>query len=404
MLLHYQRNFLLGVFLLSPLLLFGQKKKYCTKDFKKMEGDVIIKYKMIFEDDISEISKKDPHFVDERIIYFNSSTLVSKLSYTDVRAQYMERLTYMDFLSERTYYLNSYRNKNKGDGFYVRFNDPYKKAVRVEGNEKYIAGYECKKYEVIVHGEKKYMYTTEAFGLKYTQNYITEGIEFCMELPRYSKKYGHYRLVADEVTFTTLSKTVYDLDFYDILPKEEYMIERKSIKNKSLIVQNHANEKLIGSKAPTFKSTTIDHNTVNSKSYNGKVVVYNFWSLKNKGSVQEVMKLNELYEKYKNNPNVVFLSLALDKEVALQEFNNLYNFKYQIVDNAGEYINKFKVSLYPTNVVVDKNGNYINYTVGYKKDIVDRLSSSIELALHPESVNNDITNHKVKPKENQLLK
>ncbi|WP_281615687.1 TlpA disulfide reductase family protein [Flammeovirga sp. SubArs3] len=377
----------LGLLFFS-LISNAQESEHMTEAFQKMKGDVVIQYRKVFDHDISNLKKNDPNFTSERVVYFNRKKLVSKLTYVNPKSAYLESLTYVDFKREQVYYLKKYRQTKSGAGYYQSFSEDekLKPATLIEGESKEIAGYNCKKYEVIIKGEKKYLYTTEKFGLKNVQNFDIDGIEFFMELPKYSKRYGHYKLVAEKVIFTNLDNTAYNIEDYYVISKEEFKKKEQESKDRAAQIKDKAKNDFLGNKAPDIRCSTTDFDKVKTKDYRGKVIVYNFWFSTCKSCIMEVPKLNELYNKYKDNSDVIFLALSLDPAYKIEKFNRKYNFQYPQVEEARELAHKFEVALYPTNIVIDKDGNYINYTIGYKKDIVDRLSYSIDKALAKEYI------------------
>ncbi len=57
---------------------------------------------------------------------------------------------------------------------------------------------------------------------------------------------------------------------------------------------------------------------------------------------------------------MVFLSLALDSKAELESFLQKKDFEYKVVPNQKEFIEKkLNLHIYPTHLIVDKNGTII---------------------------------------------
>jgi len=95
--------------------------------------------------------------------------------------------------------------------------------------------------------------------------------------------------------------------------------------------------------------------------------VLNFWFLGCPPCIAEVPELNKLVAEFKDK-NVVFLALALDDEKALRSFLKEKEFKYQVVPNASDIImGKYEVSIFPTHIILDAEGNIVSELIGNKR-------------------------------------
>jgi thiol-disulfide isomerase/thioredoxin len=103
----------------------------------------------------------------------------------------------------------------------------------------------------------------------------------------------------------------------------------------------------------------------NQKDLVGKVVVLNFWFINCPPCRREMPELNELVEHYKAEKDVVFLAVALDMRYAIQEFLKTSPFNYNIIDNGRFIAGKYGINLFPTHVVVDRQGKILFHTSGY---------------------------------------
>jgi len=167
--------------------------------------------------------------------------------------------------------------------------------------------------------------------------------------------------------------------------KLQYMQLRKATEEeKKMMPQMPVQENsfdLIGKSAPDFKMIDLNGNTIVSENTKGKVVVLNFWFTTCKPCVSEIPELNEVYEEYKNNTNVIFASITFNKRKKVDKFLKKYTIKYPVISDARDICDLFKVTGYPTNIVIDKNGNYFDYISGGFPQIGNQISNSIQNAL-----------------------
>ena len=164
-----------------------------------------------------------------------------------------------------------------------------------------------------------------------------------------------------------------------------YMQMRKATEEekKEMEVRPNSSE-IIGKRAPDFKMTDLNGNEISSETTKGKVVVLNFWFVSCKPCIAEIPELNEVYKTYKNNSDVVFASITFDKKEKVNVFLEKYPLQYPVVSDAKEICTLFNTSGYPTNLVIDKNGNFYDYISGGFPEIGHQISNSIQSALEGE--------------------
>jgi len=83
----------------------------------------------------------------------------------------------------------------------------------------------------------------------------------------------------------------------------------------------------------------------------------------------------------KNNKNVVFASITFDSEDVVSTFLKKYPLKYPVVANSMGIIIDFGINSYPTNIIIDKEGNYANIISGGFPEIGKAIENSIEKVL-----------------------
>lgn len=151
--------------------------------------------------------------------------------------------------------------------------------------------------------------------------------------------------------------------------------------NKIDILRKEHNEwrkKIIGTPAPKFEIYDMNKKLINSENTQGKVVFLNFWFTRCAPCIKEIPNLNKIYQKYKNHPEVVFISVCKDDEEKTLKFTEKHPIDMPISVISQKSIDAFNVFGYPTNIIIDKNGNYKKYehmiNENFEKYIQEALS------------------------------
>lgn len=113
-----------------------------------------------------------------------------------------------------------------------------------------------------------------------------------------------------------------------------------------------------GEKFPIIDLKAIDGQQYNNESLKGKITVIKTWFIACKPCIAEMPELNKFVYKYRNNNDIQFLSLATDTRTSLDDFLNKRSFDYVVFPEQKELVeDRLKLRLYPTHLVIDKNGN-----------------------------------------------
>jgi thiol-disulfide isomerase/thioredoxin len=132
-----------------------------------------------------------------------------------------------------------------------------------------------------------------------------------------------------------------------------------------------------GESIKPFKIKDITGKKVDVKDWAGKTIVLNFWFVACVPCRSEMPGLNKIVEKYANNPNVIFIGIALDEDDAIENFIKLQPFNYRLVSGGRYYADKFNIKIYPTNVVVNKEGKVIFHSTGVARNTPDWIEKTI---------------------------
>lgn len=191
-------------------------------------------------------------------------------------------------------------------------------------------------------------------------------------------------------------------DFMDLISTGDWTIHQKNDKKGKSFIQlvkntpeqkkrmleimpkvgeNSSASEIEGTLAPDFIFTDVDGNIIYSQKLKGKVIVFNFWFATCPPCIKEIPELNTIYEKYKNNTDIVFASLTFESKKKIDAFEKKYPISYPVVSAPKSEISKFKVSGYPTNLIIGKDGKFSFYRTGGFPGIGKVIEVSIEKAL-----------------------
>ena len=186
---------------------------------------------------------------------------------------------------------------------------------------------------------------------------------------------GNYGIKIGKRTSTDMEFLIFELSAAERTKRmESYPLPRETTNFKT------------GNKLPNFRFTDLKGTRYNLKELTGKVIVLNFWFINCGPCRQEIPDLNKLVLKYKDNPNVVFLAVALDSRADVKEFLKKTPFLYNIKENGSYLTESYGVKGYPTHVVLDQNAIIKFHTAGLAINTIYWIDKTIEGALNqPEA-------------------
>lgn len=123
-----------------------------------------------------------------------------------------------------------------------------------------------------------------------------------------------------------------------------------------------------GKPLPGFHFVDLNGNVYNSETCKGKLLVLNFWFIGCTACQREMPFLNKLVASYKNRNDVLFVSIVPDKEKQLKLFLNKTPFAYAIIPDKSLYVrDTLNIQMFPTQMIVDKNGLITKVPEDYKQ-------------------------------------
>jgi len=139
--------------------------------------------------------------------------------------------------------------------------------------------------------------------------------------------------------------------------------------------------KLVGSKLPDCEFETIDGRKIDAETTAGKIVILNFCNVNDSVSTTGIATLNKVSQKYKNNPDVVFLVFISDNKEKVKETLGGAEPDCSIIANATIYEEILGIYKYPTQLIVNKKGIITKMIVGgdgnYEKPMLGKSMADL---------------------------
>ena len=141
-----------------------------------------------------------------------------------------------------------------------------------------------------------------------------------------------------------------------------------------------------GSESPMFIGQTIENQPINYAQLKGKkVVVLDFWSIYCASCIEEMPKLVDIYNEFRDK-GLVVIGVNLDSFGThrvvkfMQGMDTKINFPV-IIDKTRQVAQSFNAMVLPTTLVIDVTGKIRFYHVGYKQGDEKHLRSVIAQAV-----------------------
>jgi thiol-disulfide isomerase/thioredoxin len=141
-----------------------------------------------------------------------------------------------------------------------------------------------------------------------------------------------------------------------------FRLDKKAVVEiRNTIIRSSSNSfehfKLEGKHFPIFNFTDLKGEIFNNENTKGKFVILKCWFIGCHSCIAEFPELNNLVEKYQNRDDILFISLALDSKVNLDQFLINKPFKFVVIPSQTDYItHTLNISQFPTLFIINKNG------------------------------------------------
>jgi thiol-disulfide isomerase/thioredoxin len=168
-------------------------------------------------------------------------------------------------------------------------------------------------------------------------------------------------------------KTSGSLDGYDDY-LERVLAGDRETRRERILAERHENPET----PPAFELSDIEGNSIDSGIMDGRVVAINFWGKWCGPCVAEMPDIQELYEKYMDDEDVLVLTINNDPILSeLIEWMDEHEYTFPTLRDDG-YIPTAGVSVFPTTWFLDRSGSIVYTQRGYTSELVEEFSWRIE--------------------------
>ena len=148
---------------------------------------------------------------------------------------------------------------------------------------------------------------------------------------------------------------------------------------------------LLSKKVPDFKFVDLDGRPITHQTIAGKIAVLDFWATWCEPCRANFPKLQAVYEKYKDNPKVVFLAISVDdQKVDNKAIGKLLNDLAVTIPSGRDSDNvasgAFKFYGIPSSFIIDANGIVQDYEGGANPNLATTLPEKIEKLMAGENI------------------
>src|SRR5690606_21921924 len=163
----------------------------------------------------------------------------------------------------------------------------------------------------------------------------------------------------------------YDLQFKKLQTQVRLnQLDKRGSDSVIFLLDKELEDCIVGKELPTISLVGRSGKVYTNESLKGKIVIFNFWSINCVPCLMEIPVLNRLHQTYKDNPEVIFISILYDNEENLVKFTEggwtKRRVAYEVVPDSKLLMKStFKlVRAYPTNLFVDREGKVFMKTSG----------------------------------------
>jgi peroxiredoxin len=142
-------------------------------------------------------------------------------------------------------------------------------------------------------------------------------------------------------------------NYEEIEKNEQLALERERAEGEAHV--RKLKSQLKGQFAPDFELNLLDGKKSKLSDYRGKTVVLSFFFVNCPACLVEIPSLNHIQEMY-GEDKVAVLSLGTDAAARLKQLVSLKKINYTVSADSKPIAEKYGVQVFPTNLIVDKNG------------------------------------------------
>lgn len=179
-------------------------------------------------------------------------------------------------------------------------------------------------------------------------------------------------------------------------PTIDIPIQRQAARKPAAKRKPRPAEQLVGKKAPSVQLLAISGRPIDTGNPQGKVLVLDFWASWCGYCKKQIPVLQEIYEEYKNNPDIEFVAVSLDTEQGRRattpqkvkdKFAELGATFDLVLDPSKSAGTPFKATSFPTLFLIGKTGNVEAVQAGFSKaTFKSSITQKIDKLLAGESL------------------
>lgn len=109
----------------------------------------------------------------------------------------------------------------------------------------------------------------------------------------------------------------------------------------------------------SWKLIDVSGHSYDFRTSEGKVIVLNFWATWCPPCIAEMPSMEQLYQKYRGNDDVVFLFVSNEDVSVIKKFIAKKKYSFKVYQSLTEYPSEFNVTSIPRTFIISKSGEIV---------------------------------------------
>lgn len=234
------------------------------------------------------------------------------------------------------------------------------------------------------------------------------GLEINVKLPDEKPIVNQFRSVSIDKSKQVINKIIFNVELDNLFQYSEWSmdsvefnntsvkdLEKKfkvitknySFKDFNLPTQEESAPKKLGVKAPNFKGSYFPNSSSEFElnNFKDKIIVLDFWYKNCQPCINSIPQINNIYKKYSEKGVQLFGLNEYDNnsksKQKLLPFIKQYNMEYPIVFVDSSVTKEYKVHVYPTLYIIDKNGEIVFSKTGHSEQTEKEIDSVLSMLM-----------------------
>ena len=134
--------------------------------------------------------------------------------------------------------------------------------------------------------------------------------------------------------------------------------------------------------APDFSLNLLSGGNRSLSSYEGQLVILNFWATWCPPCVMEMPSMETLYQRFKDQGLEILAVNVGESTNTAKDFIDQHGFTYPIMmDSNFSVASQYGIQYFPTTFIVDRSGMVINMSIGFKQWDTPEMITAFDLLL-----------------------